>query len=105
MKILHPVFPKEFCKTLLLYEAFKWFHEKMSFTTKGYIGILIVNTHHESYSVMYVTVSTELILPQILYLILKSDVLRDVICGILAYFELPVLKVGDQRLREFESLA
>lgn len=63
---------------------------------------MIVNTHHESYSVMYVTVSTELILPQILYLILKSDVLRDVICGILAYFELPVLKVG---IRGSENLS
>lgn len=77
----------------------------MSFTTKGFIGILIVNTHHESYSVMYVKVSTELFLPQILVVNLESDVPRDVLCGILAYFELPVLKVGNQEQEEFESLA
>ena len=56
----------------------------MSFTAKGFIEILIVNTHHKSYSVMYVIVPTKLVLRQILYLILKSDVLRDVLCGILA---------------------
>lgn len=52
---------------------------------KDLSGILTVNTYHEAYSVMCVIIATKLILPQILYLrILKSDVLRDVLCGVLA---------------------